>query len=66
MTNISKIHGAVLSAWGFAGLAGNQAAILVSDKLGFGFLGVVTMLVVFYSLNFLNVVTLKRSMTRKG
>ena len=30
MTNISKIHGAVLSAWGFAGLAGNQAAIFVS------------------------------------
>lgn len=52
MTNISKIYGAVLSAWGFAGLAGNQASILVSDKLGFGYLGVVTMLVVFYSLNF--------------
>ena len=64
MTNISKIHGAVLSAWGFAGLAGNQASILVSDKLGFGYLGVVTMLVVFYSLNFLNVVTLKRSMRK--
>ena len=31
MTNISKIHGAVLSAWGVAGLVGNQAAILVSD-----------------------------------
>ena len=65
MTNISKIHGAVLSAWGFAGLAGNQASILVSDKLGFGYAGVVTMLVVFYSLNFLNVVTLKRSMGNK-
>ena len=62
MTNISKIHGAVLSAWGFAGLAGYQASILVSDRLGFGFIGVVTMLVVFYSLNFLNVVKLKRSM----
>ena len=61
MTNISKIHGAVLSAWGFAGLVGNQAAILVSDRLGFGYLGVVTMLVVFYSLNFFNVATLKRS-----
>ena len=66
MTNISKIHGAVLSAWGFAGLAGNQAAILVSDRLGFGYMGVVTMLVVFYSLNFLNVVTLKRSVTKKA
>ncbi len=60
MTNISKIHGAVLSAWGFAGLAGNQAAILVSDKFGFGYMGVVTMLVVFYSLNLFNVMSLKR------
>ena len=39
--------------------------ILVSDKLGFGYLGVVTMLVVFYSINFLNVVTLKRSMQKR-
>ena len=60
MTNISKIHGAVLSAWGFAGLAGNQASILVSDRLGFGATGVVAMLVILYSLNFLNVLTLRR------
>ena len=65
MTNISKIHGAVLSAWGFAGLAGNQASILVSDRLGFGYMGVVAMLVIFYSLNFLNVVTLKRTMAKR-
>lgn len=62
MTNISKIHGAVLSAWGFAGLAGNQAAILVSDKLGFGYMGVVTMLVIFYTINLLNVLSLRRSL----
>ena len=61
MTNISKIHGAVLSAWGFAGLAGNQAAILVSDRLGFGYTGVVTMLTALYILNFLNVRTLRKS-----
>ena len=60
MTNISKIHGAVLSAWGVAGLVGNQAAILVSDGLGFGYGGVVTMLVILYSLNFLNAITLCR------
>ena len=64
MTNISKIHGAVLSAWGFAGLAGNQAAILVSDRLGFGYLGVVTMLVALYSLNLANVVSLRRELAR--
>ena len=36
-----------------------------ADKWGFGYLGVVTMLVVFYSLNFLNVVTLRRSMAKR-
>ncbi len=61
MTNISKIHGAVLSAWGFAGLAGNQAAIFVSDTLGFGYMGVVTMLVVLYTLNFVNVFGLRKT-----
>ena len=60
MTNISKIHGAVLSAWGVAGLVGNQVAILVSDRLGFGNAGVITMLVALYSLNFLNALTLCR------
>ena len=64
MTNISKIHGAVLSAWGFAGLAGNQAAIFVSDTLGFGYTGVVALLVLLYTLNLLNVIGLKRSVTR--
>ncbi len=60
MTNISKIHGAVLSAWGFAGLAGNQAAIFVSKNFG-GYTAVVALLVVAYSLNFANVLTLRRS-----
>ena len=60
MTNISKIHGAVLSAWGFAGIIGNQASLFVADRLGFGSVGVVTMLVFFYSLNFFNVVVLKK------
>ena len=58
MTNISKIHGAVLSAWGVAGLVGNQAAILVGDKLGFGHSGVVTMLVILYLANLGNVLSL--------
>ncbi len=60
MNNISKIHGAVLSAWGFAGLAGNQAAIFVSQKLGFGYTGVVTMLVIAYLLNLVNVLSLRK------
>jgi OFA family oxalate/formate antiporter-like MFS transporter len=63
MGDISKIHGAVLSAWGFAGLVGNQAAILVSDKLGLGFLGVVTMLVIVYALNLGNAFTMRSQAT---
>ena len=64
MTNISKIHGAVLSAWGFAGLAGNQAAIFVSKNFG-GYTAVVALLVIAYSLNFVNVVTLRRKAAAK-
>lgn len=60
MTDISKIHGAVLSAWGVAGIVGNQAAILVSDRLGLGYYGVVGMLVAFYALNIGNVLALRK------
>ena len=65
MTNISKIHGAVLSAWGFAGLAGNQMAMAVSKAFGgygeggHGYAAVVSMLVIVYSLNFVNAWTLR-------
>jgi len=58
MTNISKIHGAVLSAWGFAGLVGNQVALPVFKK--WGLTGVVLLLVVFYLLNYVNVLFLRR------
>ena len=67
MTNISKIHGAVLSAWGFAGLAGNQVAMAVSkafggyEEGGHGYVAVVTLLVVVYSFNFMNVLLLRKS-----
>ena len=71
MTNISKIHGAVLSAWGFAGLAGNQAAMFVSRTFGgygedgHGYVAVVTMLVIAYSFNFVNAMTLRSSVIRR-
>ena len=61
MTDISKIHGAVLSAWGVAGIVGNQVAILVSDRLGFGYYGVVVLLIALYVLNLFNVRVLKRT-----
>ena len=58
MTNISKIHGAALSAWGVAGLVGNQVALPVFK--GWGLAGVATLLVAGYTLNFINVLTLRR------
>ena len=72
MTNISKIHGAVLSAWGFAGLAGNQAAMYVSKTFGgygeggHGYVAVIAMLVIVYSVNFVNALTLRASVIRRG
>ncbi len=60
MTNISKIHGAVLSAWGFAGLVGNQLSMFVSDRLGFGGKGVLIMLVVMYGINLVNFAMMRR------
>lgn len=59
MTNVSKIHGAVLSAWGFAGLAGNQAAMFVKERFG-GDIAVVAMLVAAYLLNLANAASLRR------
>ena len=34
MSNISAIHGITLSAWGFAGLTGNQLANFIVDRFG--------------------------------
>lgn len=34
MSNISAIHGITLSAWGFAGLSGNQLATWIVNKFG--------------------------------
>ena len=34
MSNISAIHGIVLSAWAFAGLTGNQVASMIVNKFG--------------------------------
>ncbi len=69
MTNISKIHGAVLSAWGLAGLVGNQAAMKVAKWFGgygeggHGYVAVVVMLVVVYSINFCNALSLRKAVS---
>ena len=59
MTNISKIHGAALSAWGVAGLVGNQVALPVFKRWGLA--GVATLLVIGYLINAINVYTLTRA-----
>lgn len=58
MANISKIHGAALSAWGVAGLVGNQVALPVFRN--WGLMGVSLLLVAFYLLNAANAASLKR------
>ncbi len=60
MKNISKIHGAVLSAWGVAGLVGNQVSLRVFNT--WGLTGVTAMIVVLYAVNFLNVRSMKKSL----
>ena len=70
LANLSKVLGAVLSAWGFAGLVGNQTAMFVAKTFGgygeggHGYVAVVVMLIAVYALNFANAWTLKRSLAR--
>ena len=58
MANISKIHGAVLSAWGFAGLVGNQVACLLFAHKGI--LGVVLVVLLAHLVNAQNALWLER------
>ena len=51
---LSRIHGAVLSAWAFAGLVGNNVSIAIFNATN-GFYWVIWLLVGVYSLNALNV-----------
>ena len=64
MTNISKIHGAALSAWGVAGLVGNQVALPVFRN--WGLVGVATLLVAGYLLNAANVASLRADEIRRS
>lgn len=54
MNNLSRMHGLTLSAWAFAGLAGNNLSILVFDVTG-SFHRLILILVIVYSLNAVNV-----------
>jgi OFA family oxalate/formate antiporter-like MFS transporter len=62
MQDISKIHGAVLSAWGVAGLVGNQVSLRVFDRWGHG--RVIALLASLYAVNIVNVMTLRFSRPR--
>jgi len=57
MNDLSKVHGAVLSAWGVAGLVGNQVSLRILGR--WGLTGLLTALVAFYLFNFLNAATLR-------
>lgn len=64
--NLSKVHGIILSAWGVAGLVSNQIAVLVSDGLGFGNLGIIAVITTLYALNYINVDALKHHVFRRS
>ena len=59
MDNLSKIHGAVLSAWGVAGLFGNQMAMFVWERMGMGASGVFVLAGALYLANMVNVVLMQ-------
>lgn len=63
MDRISSIHGLALSAWGIAGLTGNQISTLVHDSTG-AYTNVLYVLIVTYTLGLLLTVMLNR--TDKG
>ena len=58
MSDISKIHGAVLSAWGVAGLVGNNLAMLVEGW--YGYHAVLWMICGLYLVNIVNWLCLKK------
>lgn len=60
MDKISSIHGLALSAWGIAGLTGNQISTLVHDKTG-SYTNVLYVLVFTYALGLLLTYILNRT-----
>jgi OFA family oxalate/formate antiporter-like MFS transporter len=52
IADLSKIHGAVLSAWGVAGLIGNNASLLVHSR--YGWMGVFVMILLMHIINIAN------------
>ena len=57
MDNLSKIHGAVLSAWGVAGLVGNQLAIVANERFG---VPVMALVLAMHVLNLVNYFVMRK------
>lgn len=57
--SLSRVHGAVLSAWGFAGLIGNNLSMMIFNLTG-TFYFVIFMLLGLYLINLINVVLMKK------
>jgi len=64
MENISKIHGLSLTAWGIAGLVGNQMSSLIKNITG-NYTNVIYLLVALYLIEFVLVLYLKKILCRK-
>lgn len=64
MENISKIHGLSLTAWGIAGLVGNQMSSMIKNITG-NYTNVIYLLVALYLIEFVLVLYLKKILCRK-
>ena len=58
-SQLSRTHGAVLSAWAMAGLVGNNISMLVFNASG-GFYWLIWLLVGIYAINLVNVYFAKK------
>lgn len=61
MKNISTIHGLALSAWAWAGLTGNQLSNLIINKMGLGYIHLITIVGVLYCMGLIITLTIKRN-----
>lgn len=64
MENISKIHGLSLTAWGIAGLVGNQMSSLIKNITG-NYTNVIYLLIALYLIEFILVLCLKKVLHKK-
>lgn len=65
MKNISKIHGLSLTAWGIAGLVGNQLSNLIK-LFTHNYSNIITLLFVLYLIEFFLIDKLKKSLLYRG